>query len=142
MHKLFATTALSALVAGCATFGSQPVGAADAGIDLEMASNALVFRDVRVETTPQGTSQITGSLRRIGHRLVRAGHIDYRLTDVGGRVLEQGKGSDGGATGRPHPGRTSQFVNPLQTPWIPGQHRLYLKWHAKWHAAANVGLPS
>jgi hypothetical protein len=138
MYKLFATTALLALVAGCATFDSRPVRTADAGITLEVASTALVFRDVRIETTPQGTSQVTGTLRRIGRRPVRAGHIDYRLTDVVGRVLEQGNGSDGGATGRPHPGRTSQFVIPLHTPWIPGQHRLYLKWHA----AANVGLPS
>lgn len=139
MFKLFATTVLSALVAGCATFDSRPVRTADAGIALEVASTALVFRDVRIETTPQGTSQITGSLRRIGHGWVRAGHIDHQLTDVGGgRVLEQGKGSDGGSTGRPHPGRTYQFVIPMQTPRIPGQHRLYLKWHA----AANVGLPS
>lgn len=136
MYKLFVTMALSALVAGCATFGSQPVGTADAGIDLEMASNALVFRDVRVETTPQGTSQVTGTLRRIGHRPVRAGHIDYRLTDAGGTVLEQGQASDGGATGRPHPGHVSRFVIPLQRPWIPGQHRLHLKWDAATHAGS------
>ena len=75
MYKLFATTALSALVAGCATFDSRPVRTADAGIALEVASTALVFRDVRIETTPQGTSQITGSLRRIGHGSVSYTHL-------------------------------------------------------------------
>ena len=134
MYKLFVTMALSALVAGCATFGSQTMGTADADIDLEMASNALVFRDVRVATTPEGTGQVVGTLRRIGRRPVRAGHIDYRLTDADGRVIEQGRASYRGATGRPRPGQVSRFVIPLQRPWIPGQQRLYLKWDDLAHA--------
>lgn len=131
-YPLFATMALPALVAGCAaTFGSQTLGTADADIHLEMASSALVFRDVRIETTPEGSSQVTGSLRRIGHRPVRAGHIRYRLTDKDGAVLEQGQASDGRPNegfSRRHLNPMSTFVIPLQTPWIPGQHRLCLKW--------------
>jgi len=138
MRQLFATAALFALVAGCASLNSPSEDTTDASIALEMTSNVLVFRDVGVETAPEGASLVTGTLRRIGHRPVRAGHIDYRLTDADGRVLEQGQASDGGATGHSHPGQRSRFAIPLQAPWIPGQHRLYLKWHA----AAHAGSPA
>lgn len=134
MYKLLVTTALSALVAGCTTLNPQLAGTADAGITLEMASTGLVFRDVRIETTPQGASLVTGTLRRIGHRPVRAGYLDYRLTDASGTVLEQGKASDDGASQRPHPGHASAFSIPLQRRWIPGQHRLYIKWDDAAHA--------
>jgi hypothetical protein len=130
---LFAITALSPLAAGCASLPSSPAASTDAGIALEMRSNALVFLGCPRRIHAPGASQVRGTLRRIGHRPVRAGHIDYQLSDAGGRVLEQGQTSDGGATGRPHPGHASTFVIPLQMTWIPGQRRLYLKWHAGAH---------
>lgn len=133
MYKLFVTTALSVFIAGCAIPYRQPVATENPDIALEMSSTALVFRNVRVETTSHGASLVRGTLRRTGYWPARAGHIDFRLTDAGGRVLEQGRASDGRAGEGPHrkhPNHTSTFVIPLQTPWIPGQHRLYLKWDA------------
>jgi hypothetical protein len=136
MYKLFVTMALSALFAGCASFDYPPAGTADAGITLEMASPRLAFRDVRIETTPQGASLVRGTLRRVGRPPVHAGHIDYRLTDASGTVLEQGQASDGGAIQFARPGQTVAFSIPLQRRWIPGQQHLYLKWDHAAHADA------
>jgi hypothetical protein len=136
MYKLFVATALAALLAGCASLYQPPVATADAGITLEMTSSGLVFRNVRVENTPQEASLVKGTLRRVGRRPVRAGQLDYRLTDADGRILEQGKASDGGTAQLARPGQTAMFSIPLHRRWIPGQQHLYLKWDGAAHADA------
>jgi hypothetical protein len=88
----------------------------------------VTFHDMRISTTPDGTSQLQGSLRRIERNPVHFGHLDYTVTDLKGNVLESGQADYSGAIKQRQPRTPSRFSIPLKQTWQPAQHRATVVW--------------
>lgn len=131
MNKKLLTALLPLLLVGCAAT-SEKIALRAQGIQANGAAR-VTFQSLRVETNPDGISNLRGSLRRIGRNPVRFGHLDYTVTDTSGTVLESGKAHYSGAIERRLPRNASRFTIPLKQAWQPGLHRATIAWDDKTH---------
>jgi len=125
---LAAVLSLSMGVAVAAENNAQQIQ----GIQTNGASK-VAFQNLRIETSPDGTSFMRGSLRRIGRNPVHFGHLDYTITDNNGKVLDAGKADYSGAIKQRHSHGLSYFSIPLKQRWQSGLHRASIVWHNKSH---------
>ena len=131
MKNLLLAVVLPLLAVGCATT-SEKTALQALGISTDGAST-VAFQNVHLETNPNGTSNLRGSLERIGRDPVRFGHLDYTATDTSGKVLESGKANYSGAIKQRQPRTASRFSIPLKQAWQPGLHHATLVWDDKTH---------
>lgn len=131
MNKKLLAALLPLFVVGCAAI-SEKTALQTQGISTDGASK-VIFENVRIEATPNGTSQIRGGLHRIGHEALHFGHLDYTVTDTNGKVLESGRADYSGAIKQRLPRTASRFSIPLKQAWQPGLHRATLVWDDKTH---------
>lgn len=130
MNKSFIVAILPLYLLGCAT---SPISHVLQGAEFQAeGASKVVFRNVRVETAADGSSQLKGNLRRIGRDPVRFDHLDYRITDRQGNVVEQGQTDYSGAIKQRRSPNPSLFSIPLQQPWQPG-YQASLVWDDQKH---------
>ncbi|MDD5394966.1 MAG: hypothetical protein PHE17_18260 [Thiothrix sp.] len=136
MKSLLFVMLPSLLVAGCATV-FEKAAPPPQGINVDGASN-VVFEQVHIENTAKGTGNIKGNLYRAGAKPIKSGHIDYKVTDQQGRMLDEGQTQISTLTpfllGRHiKPRKPAHFIIHLKQPWQPGLHRISIIWHDKPH---------